>query len=217
MSNKIINSLFRKINSNGTIGIIDDLIKIDAFDINFQDDDGNTLLHAHLLGYGDRCHCSLTKKLIKYGIDLNIKNNNGDTPLLISTMKQYRKSTPFLLQAGANPFIKNNNDKCAIDFIKGKLPHIKNAYIEYFIDYFRYDIDNEYEKQLYELGILSIDKMILSAVKSNDCEKLLKICPNLALTIPDFSVPSYSIDEDDKTFTLKLKKGDIRKIVISYE
>ena len=57
--------------------------------------------------------------LLKYGADPNIMCDEGDTPLIFSSKYsggyQY---IPMLLQAGANPTLKNNQDKTAIDMCK---------------------------------------------------------------------------------------------------
>lgn len=44
-----INEVIKKINAENTIKIM--LVKNELLDINYQDEDGNTVIHAHLLGH----------------------------------------------------------------------------------------------------------------------------------------------------------------------
>lgn len=213
-----ISVLFETINNKNNVEIFGDLVKNYLIDVNIRDDHGNTAMHAHLMCYGGHCLHKQTTMLINYGIDINIQNNNGDSPLLISSRKGYRYSTPLLLKAGANPFIKNKYGECAIDYIK------KNKYLlnrcKTILNGSSLLLFNEEQKEeLVELGILYVEDLMLDAIKSNNYEKLLKLCPDLQSYINDTNRSNEfcTIEVTDDTLNLTLKKNDSRTINIDYE
>jgi ankyrin repeat protein len=62
-------------------------------DINAQDDDGNTILHtAASFGFRKSPNLKLFKECIKLGVDVDIPNRNGDTPL--DFLLQRKKEIP---------------------------------------------------------------------------------------------------------------------------
>lgn len=71
--------------------------------------DSPTLLHKAVM-YRNR---DAVKSLISHGADLESRNASGDTPLLFVRANQYDIAL-ILLEAGADPFVKNNqgNDIC---------------------------------------------------------------------------------------------------------
>lgn len=99
--------------------IIKMLVKVGA-DKNKQDRWGNTALHiAAKKGF-----LEVVKELIENGNGhngLEIKNNNGDTPLQQAVRANYKSVVEFLLKNGAKINTKNKNDKIPIDYAKSEI------------------------------------------------------------------------------------------------
>lgn len=56
--------------------------------------------------------------LLEKGVDVNVQNNYGDTPLLQASFEGYFELVRILLNNGADPRIKNTANKDAIDLAK---------------------------------------------------------------------------------------------------
>lgn len=84
-----------------------------GIDLNKVDINGRTFLH-------------MTRKpdiaafLIEKGLDVNEKDNGGNTPLHTASKAGIAAVVQALLQAGANPTIKNNEGKTALDIAKAR-------------------------------------------------------------------------------------------------
>ena len=98
---------------------IEFLFKNTSLNINHQNREGNTALH-------DTCSneiSSLLLSLLKHNPDVNIQNKKGLIPLhlLAQKKKYYFKEYEFekLLEHGANPKLKDNSGKTALDYLKG--------------------------------------------------------------------------------------------------
>ena len=57
----------------------------------------------------------LTRSPIKAGADINAKDNNGDTPLMIACRWSNEKKVRWLIKAGADFNIKNNAGESAVE------------------------------------------------------------------------------------------------------
>lgn len=99
-----------------------------GINVNHQNGDGDTFLHFVVNTYGDiekEDRRKLIELLLHHKADVNIRNNEGETPLFILVKSidklgyiidwseyRYRKLIlKMLLENGANPLIKNNNGK----------------------------------------------------------------------------------------------------------
>ncbi len=80
-------------------------------DVNAKDNEGRVALHyAAMLGQQDSVKLLLNNK----GIDINAQDKHGRT-VLFSIYKEHGDLMKLLLESGANPFIKDNDGKTALD------------------------------------------------------------------------------------------------------
>ncbi|MCL1937672.1 MAG: ankyrin repeat domain-containing protein [Candidatus Azobacteroides sp.] len=105
-------------------------------------------------------HSAIAELLIKSGADMNIKDDDGNTPLLLSAINRNYDAMKILLKAGAKTDIKNNEDKTLFDYLDeeegfktvteagfgGKISKeaINNAFVKIIEEYesrYRYDKD----------------------------------------------------------------------------
>lgn len=69
------------------------------------------------------------KTLFEKRANINLKNNNDDTPLHLAVLADKDKSTEFLLKNKARTNIKNKDGKTAKDLSAGKGKEINNNII----------------------------------------------------------------------------------------
>lgn len=72
--------------------------------------DGRRALHLAVLAIGDA-----DKALIKAGAELNIQDNDGNTPLLLACRHSGEKTVRYLIRSGADASIQNNKGETAMD------------------------------------------------------------------------------------------------------
>lgn len=70
-----------------------------------------------LFGAIDGNKISLTRFLIKKGIDINHQNNVGQTPAMYAAIMHHKKQFLALLEAGADLFIEDKRGKSAMDYL----------------------------------------------------------------------------------------------------
>lgn len=87
------------------------IIKSNDTCINAVDKFGNTGLHY--AAYYNRKH--VVNLLLNAGAQVDIKNNLGDTPLLLATMKSNQDIMIMLCEHNANVYMKNREGKCPIE------------------------------------------------------------------------------------------------------
>ncbi len=84
-----------------------------GIDINHHDDRGNSALHYIVR---ENCDIGVIKLLVEAGVEINVPNLDGDTPLL-GALKNKRLSTAkYLLEKGADFNISNKNDVTPISY-----------------------------------------------------------------------------------------------------
>lgn len=76
----------------------------------------------------------LAEKIILAGANINIQREDGNTPLHEACAKFRSELIEFLLAHGANPFLRNANDKMPIDLAIDKLEY--NSQLKIIQDYF---------------------------------------------------------------------------------
>lgn len=148
-------------------------------------------------------------------INVNISNNNGDTPILIATRRGFKGSVQVLLTANANPFIKNNDEVCAIDELKNNTS-ILSKYKHYFNNI--HDVDYEIDIELLKEVNISVStaRLIDNAIKLENIKILIELIPEL-YTFIKTNTSSVNVEENEEIIKLKLTKVDKRKIAITYE
>ena len=79
---------------NGLIEMATYLLKDEMSDPNFKDDKGDTALHwAVLLN-----NSLLVKFLLGHGVDLTVKNNNGNNAVMIACINQHHEMLSLILE-----------------------------------------------------------------------------------------------------------------------
>ncbi|QQR48845.1 ankyrin repeat domain-containing protein [bacterium] len=93
------------------INLIKLLLSRNDINVNAKNNEGRVALHyAAMLGQQDSVKLLLNNK----GIDINAQDNHGRT-VLFSIYKEHGDLMKLLLESGANPFIKDNDGKTALD------------------------------------------------------------------------------------------------------
>ena len=87
--------------------IINLIIDSPLLDLTYKNKDGNTYIHLSVI-YNN---ISLTKSLIKKGINLNVKNNKGNTCLHLAYLYNNNEIIRLLIENGADQNIKNYDNK----------------------------------------------------------------------------------------------------------
>ena len=112
-------------------------------DVNSKDENGYTALHA-ASSYG---HLKLVELLLeKYKANVNITDSDGDTPLHYSNDVE---TANILIKYGADPTIRNDQDKLAIElkWIENNLDLV-NYLQEYTPDFVKYEQEEEGEGEM---------------------------------------------------------------------
>jgi len=120
---------------------------------NFQDRDGNTALHHLVLSESfdnpkskHNLIRTLRVLLSNKDIDLNIKNNDGHTPLMIASLNNNLEVVRNLLQSRANPNIKDDQGYTAFNLATN--PEIKSL-----IEMYQSGDNESIQRYLVEIGI----------------------------------------------------------------
>ena len=113
--------------------------------INWQNDSKETSLHLviearnvaamqsknkRLLNKCDDSYTRIVKLLLEIGVDVNIKNHDGDTPLHIATRYEMEYIVKLLLHYNANIHVRNKRNETVMDLTK-KHSHryVKNLFM----------------------------------------------------------------------------------------
>lgn len=91
------------------------MIEEGGYDINDQDNAGNTALHEAAL----QGHIEIVELLIENGADVNIKSIEmfGDTPLIDASANGHLDVVKYLLKNGADPTIRNAKGLTAFESV----------------------------------------------------------------------------------------------------
>ena len=75
-------------------------------------------------------YTKIVKFLLKMGVDANIKNHSGDTPLQIAARHEMEYIVMLLLHYNADADLRNNRNETAMDLTKShSYPHVKDLII----------------------------------------------------------------------------------------
>jgi len=112
MKRKIeVGELFNAVTCNN-IRLIKELIKEKRVNVNMKNEDGWTaVMYAIVYDYE---HTNCIRALIKAGADVNAKDKDGFTPLMIASMYGHIDCIRELIKAGANVNLKNKNGETAL-------------------------------------------------------------------------------------------------------
>lgn len=98
--------------ADNEVSTVSDYLASGAFAADAKDPNGYTPLHA-AASYG---HRDLLKLLVQKGGDINVQDNEGDTPL--HHTEDVETATMMVEQLGANPKLKNAEGQTAADFVE---------------------------------------------------------------------------------------------------
>jgi ankyrin repeat protein len=97
-------------------GVIDAVL---GSNLNLVDSDGNTPVHVAVTSRAD---AGTLSTLIAKGYNLNRRNSEGVTPLMLAVRQGEIDTARILLKAGADPYIADNSGECAVSLaVKGNL------------------------------------------------------------------------------------------------
>jgi len=88
-------------------------------DVNVQDRGGKTALHYAVQRYNSSHHsewCEVLSCLVENGADVNARENNDNTPLMIASFCGHVNVVTFLIQHGADLDFQNNRGSTALHF-----------------------------------------------------------------------------------------------------
>lgn len=99
----------------GKYDVVKKMIEEGGYDINDQDNAGNTALHEAAL----QGHIEIVELLIENGADVNIKSIEmfGDTPLIDASANGHLDVVKYLLKNGADPTIRNAKGLTAFESV----------------------------------------------------------------------------------------------------
>ena len=88
-------------------------------DVNIQNRDGKTALHFAVQRYHSSHHsewCEVLSCLVENGADINARENNDNTPLMIASFCGHVNVVTFLIQHGAELDVQNDRGNTALHF-----------------------------------------------------------------------------------------------------
>lgn len=111
----------------GRENVVKLLLAVPRINVNIQSDSQSTALLDALSGKNE----NIVKLLLQMpGINVNAQNNQGDTALIYAVEMQNKRFVQLLLESGADPKIKNEESKTALDLAKPKFKPIFKELIE---------------------------------------------------------------------------------------
>lgn len=97
-------------------------------DKNLSDSDGNTPIH---IAVSNRVSPFTIEMLIGLGYPVNRRNSTGLTPLSLAVLNEQIDIAKKLLEAGADPYITNNQGDCALSIAMEKSADMLNFIVQY--------------------------------------------------------------------------------------
>lgn len=94
--------------------ILSEILEIPNFDVDLRNHNGRTPLHSATDALYDRTECAVV--LLKHNANPNIADQKGNTPLISTTRGGRSSHINLLMKYGADPSLKNNEGKTAMDY-----------------------------------------------------------------------------------------------------
>jgi len=95
------------------IAICKILLQFQSTNVNHRNSRGGTPLHYACAALKDRIKC--VQLLVESGANVNVQDHKKNTPLMVAAFFGKARIAEFLLEAGADLEVKNNEEKSAID------------------------------------------------------------------------------------------------------
>lgn len=91
----------------GHVEVVKELLEHTDIDVNYKNNRGGTaLLETIVLGNGSDSHKRVIQMLIEHGADVNMANNEGNTPLQHAEKRGFKDIANMLRVAGANEVVQ---------------------------------------------------------------------------------------------------------------
>ena len=102
--------------ANGSLDALDYLVA-HGQDVRFADSDGDGLvILASAGGNVGWTRPQMIRKLLSFGLDVNLQNHNGSTALMLVSAMGYEDAVETLLDCGANVHIRDRQGKNAVHY-----------------------------------------------------------------------------------------------------
>jgi ankyrin repeat protein len=115
----IPNTLYRAANES-KVNLMEYILKMPNVDINTQDNEGNSILHIAVLGDNEKVVRVLIEQS-KKRLNLNIRNNQGETPLILAIKLKSLPIVSTLLREEADLNLPDRNGRLPLEIAKQQL------------------------------------------------------------------------------------------------
>jgi ankyrin repeat protein len=110
---------------DGNIPLTQILLQYGAQANTQEEENGDTALHLASFNRGDP---HLAELLIRYGANIEARNNEGDTPLISAVLQQNVPFVEVLLQHGADMYAKNAEGRSPFDYANKEISDLLQLY-----------------------------------------------------------------------------------------
>lgn len=166
-----------------------------GLDPNYKFKTGESLVHVGIEhAKGDYCFCFLLDELIKRGLDVNVTNKNGQTPLHYAAKNNFVHTFNLLMCNNANTEAKDRFGKTPIDIATENQDHkILSSHLNYNVN-----------KQLKSLFIAGFPFVIPFYLADKSVQLAEKAINKLVSNVRIFQRAKITIEIPEVEFTMKI-------------